>query len=116
MERVDTEEIQIDHLSKLSAKVWEFAILASACSIFHHMRGNGRDVEQRWERLAREDAEFYIWTDLAPDDDFYRSGERDVERILSFSAPHITRWSAALEIGCGVGRLTIPMSSHFGAI
>lgn len=73
-------------------------------------------MTNRWETLAREDAEFYIWTDLAKGDDFFASGERDVERILSFARPFICASNAALEIGCGVGRLTIPMSRSFDRI
>jgi cyclopropane fatty-acyl-phospholipid synthase-like methyltransferase len=73
-------------------------------------------MTNRWETLARKDAEFYIWTDLAKGDDFFASGERDVERILAYAAPFIRDTHVALEIGCGVGRLTIPMSRHFERI
>lgn len=77
---------------------------------------NGNPSENRWEQLAREDAEFYIWTDLAAGDEFFRSGERDVARILDFAQPPRDARGAALEIGCGVGRLSIPMSRAFGSI
>ena len=73
-------------------------------------------MSNRWESLAREDAEFYIWTDVAKGDDFFASGERDVERILTYAEPHLRARNAALEIGCGVGRLTIPMSRQFERI
>jgi ubiquinone/menaquinone biosynthesis C-methylase UbiE len=76
----------------------------------------GNRSKNRWEELAREDAEFYIWTDLAPGDDFFRSGERDVARILEFAKPHLQAQGSALEIGCGVGRLTLPMSRQFGSV
>ena len=71
---------------------------------------------KRWEELAREDAEFYIWTDLAPGDEFFRSGERDAARILEFARPHLRSLGSALEIGCGIGRITIPMSRTFGSV
>ena len=77
---------------------------------------NGNQPQNRWEQLAREDAEFYIWTDLAAGDEFFRSGERDVARILDFARPSRTARECALEIGCGVGRLSIPMSREFGSI
>lgn len=77
---------------------------------------NGNQSENRWERLAQEDAEFYIWTDLAAGDEFFRSGERDVARILEFAQPAANARGSALEIGCGVGRLSIPMSRAFGSI
>jgi cyclopropane fatty-acyl-phospholipid synthase-like methyltransferase len=73
-------------------------------------------MTNRWESLAREDAEFYIWTDLAKGDDFFASGERDVQRILGYARPFIRATDAALEIGCGVGRLTIPMSREFDRV
>ena len=70
-------------------------------------------MTERWEALAQSDAEFYICTELASGDDFFASGERDVERILSVAGDYVTRWTTALEIGCGVGRLTIPISRRF---
>lgn len=70
-------------------------------------------MTERWEALAQSDAEFYICTELASGDDFFASGERDVERMLSIAAGRVARWKTALEIGCGVGRLTIPMSRRF---
>jgi SAM-dependent methyltransferase len=70
----------------------------------------------RWEELAREDAEFYIWTDVARGDDFFRSGERDANRILEFARPHVVNRQSAVEIGCGVGRMTIPMSRAFTSV
>jgi cyclopropane fatty-acyl-phospholipid synthase-like methyltransferase len=74
------------------------------------------ETERRWERLAREDAEFYIWTDPIPGDDFFASGVRDAERILAFAGPHIRAWDAALEMGCGIGRITLPMAAKFGSV
>ena len=98
-------------------------------SITHHEQPDGqrrvpgdkRDAEpNRWETLARENAEFYIKTDLAAGDEFFASGERDAAHIVTLcarflpaqSAPH----SAALEIGCGIGRLTLPMARRFGRV
>jgi cyclopropane fatty-acyl-phospholipid synthase-like methyltransferase len=73
-------------------------------------------MTERWETLAQEDAEFYIWTDVAHGDDFYESGERDVDRILAVAGKHIARFDRAMEMGCGIGRLTLPMSRRFGSI
>jgi SAM-dependent methyltransferase len=73
-------------------------------------------MAERWEQLAQEDAEFYIWTDLAPGDDFFRSGERDARRIDEAVAPWIAARDRALEIGCGVGRITVAMAPAFGSI
>ncbi|HEY5060352.1 MAG TPA: class I SAM-dependent methyltransferase, partial [Gemmatimonadaceae bacterium] len=75
-----------------------------------------RDEQGRWEALAREDAKFYIKTDLADGEDFFASGERDADGILALCDPFLTARSAALEIGCGVGRLTLPVSRRFGRV
>lgn len=73
-------------------------------------------LSERWERYAQSDAEFYIWTDVEAGDDFAASGERDAARIMALCAPHLAGRGRALEIGCGVGRLVIPMSRHFERI
>lgn len=71
-----------------------------------------------WERFAREDAEYYIWTregiDFSSPEGkrlFAESGVQDAAMILRTGSPAGRR--AALEIGCGVGRLSLPMSQHF---
>jgi cyclopropane fatty-acyl-phospholipid synthase-like methyltransferase len=73
-------------------------------------------MSHRWEQLAQENAEFYIWTDLAPGDDFFRSGERDAHRILRLLSSRMPGRMSALELGCGVGRITLPMSQTFGRV
>src|SRR5690348_3922163 len=70
-------------------------------------------MTNRWENLAREDAEFYIWTDVAKGDDFFASGERDAKHILDFAGTNLGEARTALEIGCGVGRITLPMARRF---
>lgn len=76
--------------------------------------------EPRWERFAREDAEFCIRTENADYtrpgamDEFFRSGDADFEQIMREVAPWLgERRNAALEIGCGVGRLTLPSARRF---
>lgn len=69
-------------------------------------------LSQRWEAFAQEDAEFYIWTE---GDDFWESGEQDAARIWGLAKPHVARRRTVLEIGCGVGRLLLPMRRHFDA-
>lgn len=71
------------------------------------------DLAGRWEGYARADAEFFIWTDVAKGDDFAASGRRDAARIMELCSPHLRQRRLAVEIGCGVGRLAIPMSREF---
>lgn len=78
--------------------------------------------EGRWEQFAKEDAEFYIYsvgTDFSTPEgrkEFFDSGEKDVEKILSETQPHIQGWGRALEIGCGIGRLAIWMADRFDEV
>ena len=79
-------------------------------------RARPRAEQDPWEALARENAEFYIKTDLAAGDEFFASGERDAGHIVELCAPFLSGQSAALEIGCGIGRLTLPMSRRFARV
>jgi SAM-dependent methyltransferase len=73
-------------------------------------------MQERWESLARRNAEFFIWTDVARGDDFAASGERDAGRIMTLVGSRLTSRGRALEFGCGVGRLTIPIARHFDEV
>jgi SAM-dependent methyltransferase len=73
--------------------------------------------------FAQENAEYYIYT--ASDVDFttpegrslfLRSGREDVTQILAEAAPYVNGWHRAVEIGCGVGRLTVPMAERFDEV
>jgi SAM-dependent methyltransferase len=72
-----------------------------------------------WERLAREDAEFYIDTRRSdyrsPEamEAFFASGREDASRILEEAESSLPGRGAALEIGCGVGRITLGMAPAF---
>ncbi|MBA2536966.1 MAG: class I SAM-dependent methyltransferase, partial [Actinobacteria bacterium] len=75
----------------------------------------------RWERFAREDAESYILTERARgasahDSSFFASGRRDVDRMLVEVDGLLERTGVAVEIGCGVGRLTIPIARKFESV
>jgi SAM-dependent methyltransferase len=76
----------------------------------------GEGHAKAWERYANENAEFYILTDdvdfgtEAGQEHFFRTGREDAERIYA----QARRWmggdpSVALEIGCGIGRLSLAM-------
>lgn len=63
-------------------------------------------MREDWNRRARENAEWFIASDVHDDRSFRISGERDV----SFSLRGLdNRWllqASTLEIGCGIGRMT----------
>ena len=86
------------------------------------------DSDRDWEKLGASDPYWAVLTDdsfhrtgLTPDRraDFFARGEQDVANV--FSA--IQRWIApqfrparALDFGCGVGRLVIPMAKRCGSV
>jgi SAM-dependent methyltransferase len=76
--------------------------------------------DNRWESFAQENAEYFTCT--ADDVDFttpegrarvMESGPVDAARILADAEPYLTRRYRAVEIGCGIGRLTVPMARRF---
>jgi 2-polyprenyl-3-methyl-5-hydroxy-6-metoxy-1,4-benzoquinol methylase len=73
-----------------------------------------------WEKFAREDAEYYILTydniDYSTEEGqryFYASGVEDAKTLLERVESYLTGRKAALEIGCGIGRLTLPHARIF---
>jgi SAM-dependent methyltransferase len=76
-------------------------------------------MSDRWESFAQEDAEYFIWTDLDRSQGelamqkFFASGEAAAQRLLDFAGSQLRMRRRSLEIGCGVGRLTLAMAKHF---
>jgi SAM-dependent methyltransferase len=75
--------------------------------------------ETRWERFAREDAEYYILTGLDTEREagsleaFFASGREQARAILDRCAPYLAGYELAIEIGCGVGRVALPVAQRF---
>ncbi len=79
------------------------------------------DLRAKWEQLAELDPLWAVWTDPAhkgqrwDPDAIYKIGEREVARLMreldrrGYQFPR----SAALDFGCGVGRLTRPLARRF---
>jgi len=70
-----------------------------------------------WNRRAREDANYYVAFGRRgqPDDEFFATAA-GVVRTLEAELPRLPGRGAALEIGCGPGRLMRPMSAYFDEI
>ena len=73
-----------------------------------------RAMREDWDRRARENAQYYVNTAARHWDerDFFRSGEINVANLIMSDMPRICGGERtpldldALEIGCGVGRMT----------
>jgi len=80
--------------------------------------------KERWDRLAREDPLWAILTDPAKRNggwdvgEFFSTGVEEIAAVmrtaesLGYPAEH----RAALDFGCGVGRLTQPLAGYFGHV
>ncbi|MDO8425184.1 MAG: class I SAM-dependent methyltransferase [bacterium] len=82
-------------------------------------------MEQRthdtpWDKFAKEDPMFYITTRRKKrwreEDAFWQSGEVTAQFIWDLVAPHITSYELAIELGCGIGRLAVPMAKKFNRL
>jgi SAM-dependent methyltransferase len=79
-------------------------------------------TDDRWEGFAREDAEYYVLTDLGREPGaearraFFESGREQADRLLTECAPYLAGRELAIELGCGVGRIALPLSRHFGKL
>lgn len=75
-----------------------------------------RACAETWDRFAQNDAQGYIWTIRQGNDpqEFWQSGEQTVEcEFLPLIRACKVRPVRGLELGCGVGRLALPLARHF---
>ena len=82
---------------------------------------NDREILERmradWNQRAGEDANYYVaFGRREQDDEEFFSTAADVLRLLTASLKRLRGRDAALEIGCGPGRLMRPLSYHFAEI
>jgi len=73
-------------------------------------------LTDRWDEFARADAHRYICTGVGAGDarGFWASGEQTVAtELLPLLEEFRLRPGTALEIGCGVGRLLLPLARRF---
>ena len=75
-----------------------------------------------WEQLARRQGGFTVLDpegNEVPTADFLATGEADLTALLTASASLLGReipLTTALDFGCGVGRLTLPLARRAGAV
>lgn len=77
-------------------------------------------MRKDWNRRANENAMHYIMTGRADWDyeDFMATGEADVKRFVD---PFLERYGVArlgsiLELGCGIGRMTLALAARFDRV
>jgi SAM-dependent methyltransferase len=71
---------------------------------------------EKWETFAQEDPYVYILTSLKGTDrrEFWQSGVRTIqEEFLPLLDLYRVRPLLSLELGCGVGRLVVPLTRRF---
>ncbi len=70
-----------------------------------------------WDRVARENAEWYVDTGGHRDrDSFFRQGAEEVDFFLHHCSMKPSWDKTVLEIGCGVGRMTRRLSELYGRV
>ena len=70
--------------------------------------------EPVWESFAQDAPYWYV--DMAHDGDmdrFWREGRRTAHHLLEHARPHLQGTRRVVEIGCGVGRVLLPLAEHF---
>ncbi|MGH9661726.1 MAG: class I SAM-dependent methyltransferase, partial [Bryobacteraceae bacterium] len=86
------------------------------------LKGEGMDpagMRAEWNERAREDAYYFVSFGRRhqSDEEFFATADdvvRDLETAIARIGPGDRRVRRALEIGCGPGRLMLPMSWNFG--
>lgn len=82
-----------------------------------------RQSKQKWDKLAKEDAKFFIWSikKNQSEEEFRNSGRNDYELLVRsddviMKLKQERKWKDALEIGCGIGRMTEFFANDFEKI
>jgi methionine biosynthesis protein MetW len=77
-------------------------------------------MERFWDARAREDAFWFVDSRLeygSPDEDaFWSGGEQALDRLLGALGAELPDGAVAVDIGCGVGRLTRPLAARAASV
>lgn len=78
-------------------------------------------TDRQWNAFSRSDPSYYILTTLEgradySHEEFFASGEEFTRGTLARVDHILPSWRKALEIGCGIGRLTLPHARVFDAV
>jgi len=70
-------------------------------------------MKKDWDDRAREDVYRYVDHRAGTDDELHSLGVRDTDLLLADVGAYLRPDHAAVEIGCGPGRLLVPMAGRF---
>ena len=74
------------------------------------------EMREDWDRRAREDHRLHIATGHAGSEEkFLESGERDLAELV-LDGIRLEREASVVEIGCGVGRLLVPLARRVARV
>ena len=123
LKQIKDNTINIDDLPKIlkESKEYLFAVVKEPID------AAGGSLEQKikneWDARAKIDPLYSIYTDAKDAKQFWNSGEHDVRGIIKSDKEFFQiltkgkpKSMKILEIGCGIGRLLIPMSKIFGEV
>jgi len=68
-------------------------------------------MKDYWEERASQDALFWTWSNKVSEEEYFKSGVNWVEEHVKKYFP--INKGKCIEIGCGVGRVTIALASYF---
>lgn len=82
-----------------------------------------KKMEREWDERARKNARYYVNTERTEwsEEEFFRSGQCEVDEQILNDMGNICQGQEpsqmrVLEIGCGAGRVTGPLSQVFGEV
>lgn len=77
-----------------------------------------RDLMQNdWDARAKENAMYYIVTNAAESEEQFRaSADQNMRELFEHIWPLLERTGSVLEIGCGIGRLLVPLTERFDRV
>jgi SAM-dependent methyltransferase/GT2 family glycosyltransferase len=82
---------------------------------------SGSDMRRFWDERAREDALYFVdsrvpYRDAAAEQQFWDDGRADLGTFLGQLEMEVRPGDRVVEIGCGVGRLTRPLSELVASV
>jgi SAM-dependent methyltransferase len=85
------------------------------------LQGDSKSVSasERWEEVAQSNPYKYILiaSKLVDIGEFWKTGEHTIEvEIRPLLQRYNVRTTLGLELGCGIGRLVVPLASDFGRV